>query len=137
LKKQIDTIFFENYTSIVCLRGKEYLPFEKLLWKTKKRRKAKMKKFIILFALFMLASAAIPPPALAVNTAKHGKISGKTVVAGVCSLLLWPGIGQYLNDNETKKNVTHAVFGLFPLFRFWSGWDALIARQGGRWDGKI
>ena len=81
--------------------------------------------------------AAVPGQAFAVNTAKHGEITGKTVCYGLASLIIWPGIGQYLNDNETKKNVTHAVLGLTGIFRFWSGWDALVARQGGRWDGKI
>jgi len=52
-------------------------------------------------------------------------------------LIIWPGIGQYMNDNESKKNWTHAIVGLFPPFRLFSGWDALINRQGGRWDGKI
>lgn len=89
----------------------------------------------LILVLFMLIS--MTPAAFAENTAVHGKISGKTVCYGLTSLILWPGIGQYLNDNETKKNVTHALIGFFPLFRFWSGWDALIARQGGRWDGKI
>jgi len=96
-----------------------------------------MKKLILLLVVFTLAFAAAPHHAFAANTAKHGKISGKTVCYGLASLLIWPGIGQYLNDNETKKNVTHAVIGLLPPFRLWSGWDALIARQGGRWDGKI
>lgn len=95
------------------------------------------KKFMALLILFALVFAAMPPHALAMNTAKHGKISGKTVCYGLASLLIWPGIGQYLNDNETKKNWTHAAIGLFPPFRLWSGWDALVARQGGRWDGKI
>ena len=92
-----------------------------------------------IFVLVMLAAVFTVslPPVFAQNTAKHGKITGKTVCYGLASLLVWPGIGQYLNDNETKKNVTHAVIGLFPPFRLWSGWDALIARQGGRWDGKI
>lgn len=96
-----------------------------------------MKKLAVIFALMIFTFVVTPTPAFAVNTAKHGKISGKTVVAGACSLLLWPGIGQYLNDNATEKNVTHAIIGLFPLFRFWSGWDALIARTGGRWNGRI
>ena len=96
-----------------------------------------MKKFLVVMLLVVLAFSLVPSEAYATNTAVHGKITGKTVCYGLASLLIWPGIGQYLNDNETKKNVTHAVFGLFPPFRFWSGWDALIARQGGRWDGKI
>ena len=96
-----------------------------------------MKKILAAFLILIMAFAVVPSPVYAENTAKHGKITGKTVCYGLASLLLWPGIGQYLNDNETKKNVTHAIIGLFPPFRLWSGWDALIARQGGRWDGKI
>ncbi len=93
-----------------------------------------MKKLVVLLVLLCVVFAS---PAFAVNTATHGKISGKSVVYGLTSLLIWPGIGQYLNDNETKKNWTHAIIGLLPPFRLWSGWDALIARKGGRWDGKI
>ena len=96
-----------------------------------------MKKIILGFTILTLIFAAAPVPAFAVNTATHGEITGKSVCFGLVSLLVWPGIGQYLNDNQTKKNVTHAIIGLFPPFRLWSGWDALIARQGGRWDGKI
>ena len=96
-----------------------------------------MKKTVCLLVLLAVVALAVPPQALAVNTAKRGKITGKTVVAGLASLVIWPGLGQYLNDNETKKNVTHAVLGLTGIFRLWSGWDALVARQGGRWDGKI
>ena len=96
-----------------------------------------MKKIMAIFLILVFAFSFVPSNAYAVNTAKHGTITGKTVCYGLASLLLWPGIGQYLNDNETKKNLTHAIIGLFPPFRLWSGWDALIARQGGRWDGKI
>lgn len=96
-----------------------------------------MKKLMAVLILALAVSSAAPSQAFAANTAKHGKITGKTVVSGLTSLLLWPGIGQYLNDNETKKNWTHAIIGLVPPFRFWSGWDALVDRQGGRWDGKI
>lgn len=95
-----------------------------------------MKKFLAVMLVLVLVFSMIPN-AFASNTAVHGKITGKTVCYGLASLLIWPGIGQYLNDNETKKNFTHAVIGLLPPFRLWSGWDALIARQGGRWDGKI
>lgn len=95
-----------------------------------------MKKSILSIAVSALVVMG-PSTAFAENTARHGKITGKTALFGLTSLLLWPGIGQYLNDNETKKNLTHAIIGLIPPFRFWSGWDALIDRQGGRWDGKI
>ncbi len=96
-----------------------------------------MKKILGLSLLILSMGMAVPVRGYAANTAVHGKITGKTVCYGLASLIIWPGIGQYLNDNETKKNITHAVVGLLPPFRFWSGWDALIARQGGRWDGKI
>ncbi|HTL47206.1 MAG TPA: hypothetical protein VL688_03980 [Verrucomicrobiae bacterium] len=95
-----------------------------------------MKKTFAAALIVMLAFTAAPS-AFAANTAVQGKITGKTVCYGLASFIIWPGIGQYLNNNETKKNVTHAVLGLTGIFRFWSGWDALVARQGGRWDGKI
>lgn len=94
-----------------------------------------MKKTLaaLLIALMFVSSS----PAWAENTAKHGEITGKTVCYGLASLIIWPGIGQYLNDQQTKKNVTHAILGITGIFRFWSGWDALVDRDGGRWDGKI
>lgn len=90
-------------------------------------------------AVFLIAFAVLGTTsnAFAANTAKHGEITGKSVVKGLASFIIWPGLGQYLNDQETKKNVTHAVLGLTGIFRFWSGWDALVDRDGGRWDGKI
>ena len=96
-----------------------------------------MKKIILVLVILVAFFTASTTPVFAVNTATHGTITGRTVCFGLASLLIWPGIGQYLNNNQTKKNVTHAIIGLFPPFRLWSGWDALIARQGGRWDGKI
>jgi hypothetical protein len=96
-----------------------------------------MKKLLACFLIASVVLSFSPTSAFAVNTATHGKITGKSVVSGLCSLIIWPGIGQYINDNETKKNWTHAIAGLLPPFRLWSGWDALIQRQGGRWDGKI
>lgn len=96
-----------------------------------------MKKFLAGFVLAALALTFNPQAGLAENTAKHGDITGKTVIHGLASLIIWPGLGQYLNENETKKNWTHAILGLTGIFRIWSGWDALVDRQGGRWDGKI
>jgi hypothetical protein len=66
-----------------------------------------------------------------------GKITGKSVAAGALSLLVWPGIGQAINDNAGKKVGTHAVLGLLPPYRIWSGYDALVDRKGGYWKGKI
>ena len=96
-----------------------------------------MKKIAVLFLIFVFVFTLMPSESFAANTATHGQITGRTAVSGLTSLLIWPGIGQYLNKNETKKNVTHAILGLTGVFRLWSGWDALINRQGGRWDGKI
>lgn len=96
-----------------------------------------MKKAIAVFAVVVMMFSVVPTNAFAENTATHGEITGKSVVSGLTSLLIWPGIGQYVNDNETKKNWTHAILGLTGIFRLWSGWDALVDRQGGRWDGKI
>ena len=97
----------------------------------------RMKTFSAAVLLSLMILSIFSPQAMAANTAKQGKITGKTVVAGATSLLIWPGVGQYLNDNEVKKNWTHAILGITQIFRFWSGWDALVDRQGGRWDGKI
>lgn len=71
------------------------------------------------------------------NGATYGRVSLKTVAAGLASFLVWPGIGQVINDNKKKKAVTHAILGLTQIFRFWSGWDALVDRHGGFWKGKI
>ncbi|PIQ86936.1 MAG: hypothetical protein COV74_02615 [Candidatus Omnitrophica bacterium CG11_big_fil_rev_8_21_14_0_20_45_26] len=95
------------------------------------------KKIMAMALVLVMAFSAAMPQAMAVNTAEHGKITGKSVVHGLASLVIWPGLGQYLNDNETKKNWTHAILGITQIFRLWSGWDAMIDRTGGRWDGKI
>jgi len=96
-----------------------------------------MKKLFAAVLLSVMVLGTGAPRAMAENTAQQGEITGKSVVSGLTSLIIWPGIGQYLNDNETKKNWTHAILGITGIFRFWSGWDALVDRQGGRWDGKI
>ena len=96
-----------------------------------------MKRFLAVLVGALLMCAAVSTPAYALNTATHGQMSGKTVIAGLLSLIVWPGIGQVVNKNPSGKNITHAIIGLFPPFRFWSGWDALIDRKGGRWDGRV
>jgi hypothetical protein len=64
-------------------------------------------------------------------------INGRTIGAGLLSFFIWPGIGQAVNDNRGRKIGTHAVLGLIPPFRFWSGYDALVDREGGYWEGRI
>ncbi len=88
---------------------------------------------IVLSMLFTL------PQAFADNCCppSKGDIRGKTVVSGLLSLLIWPGIGQAVNDSSGKKVAAHAVLGLLPPYRIWSGYDALVDRKGGYWNGKI
>ncbi len=96
-----------------------------------------MYKKIIASAL-LLAFCTISAPAFAEGT--HGTdrgVSGRSVGAAVCSLLVWPGIGQAINKQSKEKNVTHAVLGLTGVFRLWSFYDALIDRDGGVWHSRI
>lgn len=89
--------------------------------------------------LVMMAGIIAPGSALA-NTdppRTGNKITGKSVGAGLLSLLIWPGIGQAVNNNPGKKVGWHAVFGLVPPYRLWSGYDALVDRKGGYWDGRV
>jgi hypothetical protein len=68
---------------------------------------------------------------------KTNKSTARKVVAGTLSLLIWPGIGQAVNDAPGEKVLTHAVMGLLPPFRFWSCYDAVVDRKKGYWDGRI
>ncbi|MBI4430843.1 MAG: hypothetical protein HY587_03925 [Candidatus Omnitrophica bacterium] len=95
------------------------------------------KQFAAILLVLQLFVSFAPSAVWAENTAVHGDMTGKTFVHGLASLLIWPGVGQYLNDNKLEKNWTHAALGLTGIFRLWSGWDAMIDRKGGRWDGKI
>lgn len=97
-----------------------------------------MKKIISLITLAIVAatSFAFCPEAKA-ESGKRGEITVKSVGAGVLSLLVWPGIGQAVNDQPGKKVGWHALVGLLPPFRFWSAYDAMYQREGGYWEGKI
>lgn len=94
-----------------------------------------MKKIlsIIIMLLTILLSSAIAAP----TEGKPGKISGRSVGAAAVSLIVWPGLGQLINDNPVDKNVTHAVLGLTGIFRFWSCYDAFVDRRGGVWHNRI
>lgn len=95
-----------------------------------------MKKLFSIIAL--LAIIGLSNPTMAAGThGKDGKISGRSVGAAICSLIIWPGIGQAINDQSTEKNVTHAVLGLTGVFRIWSFYDAIIDREGGVWHNRI
>jgi hypothetical protein len=85
------------------------------------------------------AAVGTMPSAMADNSdpPHNGKISGRSVVAGLLSFVVWPGIGQAVDSHKGEKVATHAVLGLLPPFRFWSGYDALVDRKGGYWHGRI
>ena len=92
-----------------------------------------MKRFLVLMFVMTLLTA----PVFAGTHGKNGKVSARSVGAGALSLLIWPGIGQAVNDQSYEKNVTHAVLGLTGIFRIWSCYDAVVDRQGGVWKNRI
>lgn len=94
-----------------------------------------MKK--VLASLFLLAIISMATPVYAGTHGTNGKISGRSVGAAALSLIIWPGIGQAVNDQSFEKNATHAVLGLTGIFRIWSCYDALVDRQGGVWHNRI
>ena len=93
-----------------------------------------MKKVLSTLVLLMLL--VVSTPAFATE-GKPGQVSGRSVGAAALSLLVWPGIGQLVNENPKEKNITHAVLGLTVLFRFWSAYDAFVDRTGGVWHNRI
>ena len=96
-----------------------------------------MKKKITVLAI-LLALALPNLSVLAGTHGKNGEITGRSVGAGLLSLLVWPGIGQAINyNNNEDKAITHALLGLTGIFRIWSGYDALVNRSGGVWENRI
>lgn len=68
----------------------------------------------------------------------NGEVTPKSIGAGALSLLIWPGIGQLMNDEgNTDKVLTHALLGLTGVFRIWSCYDGVVDRKGGVWDNRI
>ena len=95
-----------------------------------------MKK--ILTSILLLSLLSLTAPVFAAATEGHpGKISGRSVGAAALSFIVWPGIGQLVNENPYDKNITHALLGLTGVFRFWSCYDALVDRKGGVWHNRI
>ena len=95
-----------------------------------------MKKILSTILLFTVLSMVTP--VFAGGTEGHpGKVTGKTVGAAALSLIVWPGLGQLINDNPVDKNVTHAILGLTGIFRIWSCYDAFVDRTGGVWHNRI
>jgi TM2 domain-containing membrane protein YozV len=100
-----------------------------------------MKKVLIAACLVSLIGTGAMPACAAGKVqgkvATTGKITPKTVAGGALSFLVWPGIGQAMNDEKGEKVLTHVVLGLTGVFRFWSCYDALVDRKGGYWEGRI
>jgi len=94
-----------------------------------------MKKLFTVLATFLILSSSAP--VFAGTHGTNGNVSGRSVGAAALSLLIWPGIGQAVNNNGYEKNVTHAVLGLTGIFRIWSCYDALVDRKGGVWKNRI
>ncbi len=94
-----------------------------------------MKKSLLVLMIFGMLMTFIPADAKPAGT--NGEVSGRSVGAAALSLFIWPGIGQAVNKNENKKNITHAVLGLTGIFRIWSCYDALVDRRGGVWENRI
>lgn len=93
-----------------------------------------MKK--ILSALVLLTMLSMVTPAFATE-GTPGQVSGRSVGAAALSLIVWPGLGQLINENPVEKNVTHAILGLTGIFRIWSCYDAFVDRTGGVWHDRI
>ena len=101
-----------------------------------------MKKYLKIFlvSLFTLSILNLAVPSTYAKNSdppRNGKISGKSVAAGALSFIVWPGIGQAVNNDSGNKVLTHVVIGIIPIYRFWSGYDALVDRKGGYWQGRI
>lgn len=94
-----------------------------------------MKKLALLLSLALVINLSVAPSVFAYG--KEGKVTGKSIGAGALSLLVWPGIGQAVNEQDKGKVITHAVLGFTGIFRFWSCYDAVVDRDGGVWHDRI
>ena len=94
-----------------------------------------MKKFMTFALLF--AMMLITAPAFAGTHGTDGQVTGKSIAGGLASLIIWPGIGQIVNDQKTDKVVTHALLCLTGVFRILSCYDGIANRNGGVWENRI
>lgn len=93
-----------------------------------------MKKII---ALSMLLTVLLLSANTSLAGGRNGKVTPKSIGAGALSLLIWPGIGQLMNDEPAEKCGCHAILGLTGIFRIWSCYDAVVDRKGGVWENRI
>ena len=96
-----------------------------------------MKKLLISFCVLSFLGFAASPVFAAEENDVWDRITPKTVAGGALSLLVWPGIGQAINEEKGEKILSHVVIGFLPPFRFWSCYDALVDRKGGYWKDRI
>ncbi|MBP7211951.1 hypothetical protein KBA27_03870 [bacterium] len=97
-----------------------------------------MKKILAITLLATMLTLTTPVTALAGTHGRNGKVTPKSIGAGALSLIVWPGIGQLMNDEKNSDKVlTHAVLGLTGVFRIWSCYDGVVNRKGGVWDNRI
>lgn len=61
----------------------------------------------------------------------NSTVTPKTAAAGVLSLIIWPGLGQLVNNGPCEKAGVHAILGFISIFRFWSCYDAIVDRKAG------
>lgn len=94
-----------------------------------------MKKTLTVSMLFCFL--VLSAPCFAGTHGVDGHVSARSVGASLLSLIIWPGLGQIVNDQHEDKVVTHALLGLTGIFRFWSFYDAIIDRDGGVWHNRI
>lgn len=94
-----------------------------------------MKKFMV--SAFVLSLLALSTPVYAGTHGVNGRVSGRSICAGALSLIVWPGLGQVVNEESYEKNITHAILGLTGIFRIWSCYDAVVDRHGGVWENRI
>jgi len=92
---------------------------------------------VFLFTALILALNVVPSYAKSQKESLADRITPKTVLAGALSLLVWPGIGQAINNDKSEKVATHVVLGFIPPYRFWSCYDAVVDRKDGYWHGRI
>lgn len=96
---------------------------------------------VLIISMIMVGAQSFAATSKIEYHGTHGKnsaVTPKSVGAGALSLIIWPGIGQLMNDEKnTEKAAVHALLGFTGIFRIWSGYDGIVNRKGGVWDNRI
>lgn len=74
-----------------------------------------MKKILATTLLAILLATAAP--VMAGTHGKNGKVSGRSIGAGFLSLIIWPGLGQAVNDQPYEKKCNARSFRLNGNFQ--------------------